>query len=309
MTTRVRVAGLSVAALLLSGCGYIGDPLPPALNLPVKITDLRAVQQADQIVIDFTISGATTENLQLKRLGPPDLQINGESFPVPEKEPGPFHVILPAARWVGQTITVHVRANNGRGRYSVWSNDAVLNVLQPLDTPSEVKAENSANGIRLTWKSAAVEGQTYRIFRKSPEGEKTLTSDKPELFDAPVQYGQRYQYQVQALVGSTESAVSPPITFTPEDKFPPVAPAALVVLVGVDSIELSWERNTEDDVKGYRVYRSVDGGPLQPVSDPEGPSYSDKAVQTGKKYRYEVTALDRSGNESPHSAPVEIAGP
>ena len=31
------------------------------------------------------------------------------------------------------------------------------------------------------------------------------------------------------------------------------------------------------------------------------PAYSDRAVEAGKSYRYQVTALDRAGNESPRS--------
>jgi fibronectin type 3 domain-containing protein len=37
------------------------------------------------------------------------------------------------------------------------------------------------------------------------------------------------------------------------------------------------------------------------------PTYSDRNIEHGKTYRYEVTAIDRLGNESPHSAPTEAA--
>ena len=35
----------AAAAALLAGCGYIGDPLPPLLNIPARVTDLTAVQR------------------------------------------------------------------------------------------------------------------------------------------------------------------------------------------------------------------------------------------------------------------------
>ena len=37
----------------------------------------------------------------------------------------------------------------------------------------------------------------------------------------------------------------------------------------------------------------------------EIPTYSDRAVERGKTYRYMVTAMDKSGNESGRSAAVQ----
>ena len=38
------------------------------------------------------------------------------------------------------------------------------------------------------------------------------------------------------------------------------------------------------------------------------PSYSDHQVEHGKTYRYAVSAIDKSGNESARSGPVEAPG-
>ena len=43
------------------------------------------------------------------------------------------------------------------------------------------------------------------------------------------------------------------------DTFPPAVPVGLMAVAGVNSIELAWQRNTEDDFAGYQVYRSTDG--------------------------------------------------
>ena len=70
----------------------------------------------------------------------------------------------------------------------------------------------------------------------------------------------------------------------------------------------------ENDVAGYRVYRTevdtVRGQPLIPDLIPT-PAFRDTTVQTGHKYRYTVTAVDRAGNESAESTPliVEIVPP
>ena len=63
------------AWLILCGCGYIGDPLPPALNMPQKVTDLRVVESGESIVVEFTAPDRTTEDLPLTRLGEIELRM------------------------------------------------------------------------------------------------------------------------------------------------------------------------------------------------------------------------------------------
>jgi fibronectin type 3 domain-containing protein len=61
---------------------------------------------------------------------------------------------------------------------------------------------------------------------------------------------------------------------------------------------------------GYRLYRAVADGALEKIADiPDAPSYSDHKVESGKRYRYAVSSVDRLGNESKPSEAVEIAAP
>ena len=77
---------------------------------------------------------------------------------------------------------------------------------------------------------------------------------------------------------------------------------------GVNAIELAWDRNTESDFKGYNVFRSVEGGPFEKIASLiEAPTYSDHQVEVGKKYRYAVSAVDLTGNESQRSALQEVS--
>ena len=42
---------LTVAALFaFSGCGYIGEPMYPLLNIPARFTDLAAIQRGAVII-------------------------------------------------------------------------------------------------------------------------------------------------------------------------------------------------------------------------------------------------------------------
>ena len=128
--------------------------------------------------------------------------------------------------------------------------------------------------------------------------------------DEAAETGKTYSYLVQRIVPAgvktAESELSDPATITVKDTFPPAAPAGLRAIGATSSIELTWERNTEADLAGYRIYRSAGDGPFEKVGDAAVPAYSDRAVEAGKPYRYRVTAVDASGTESERSAEIAV---
>jgi fibronectin type 3 domain-containing protein len=91
------------------------------------------------------------------------------------------------------------------------------------------------------------------------------------------------------------------------DIFPPAVPEGLSAVPAPQSIELNWTRNTETDFMGYNIYRSVDNGPFRKIAPlMEFPAFSDSMIEAGKRYRYTVSAVDLTGNESAQTAPVEV---
>ena len=64
------IAGLLLASLL--GCGTPGVPLPPSLDLPQPVQDLRASRKGDTVTLVWTVPQQTTDrtNIRLRRLGP-----------------------------------------------------------------------------------------------------------------------------------------------------------------------------------------------------------------------------------------------
>jgi|GEM_PF-1338508 len=79
-----------------------------------------------------------------------------------------------------------------------------------------------------------------------------------------------------------------------------------------DWIRVTWLSNQEDDLRGYKIYRSSPPLYLDTLlavrtvgSAGADTLFEDSAVQLGVRYTYTVTAFDRSGNESGRSAQTD----
>lgn len=324
-----------LATLLLSGCGYIADPLPPAARLPAPVLDLAAVQKGGEIEVSFTLPEQTTEGLPITKPSLIDLRAGpAVESPFsqdrwlagtrtidavwPEKAanqttPSRVTAKLSAIPWQGRDIVIGVRLANPKGRFSGFSKLATIAVVAPLAPPAAT-ARATAEGVQLSWPADPRPGVRYTV-RRFDEGvaEPVLLGETgdSQLLDAAALFDKPYRYVVEASLKQNEvNAVSlpgPEVLITRVDVFPPAVPTGLTALLGVTSIEIAWDRNTEPDLAGYRVYRAPAGGEFTKIADlGPAPAYSDRQFSKGQTYRYAVTAIDRRGNESARSAPFEI---
>lgn len=312
----------AAAALAMTGCGYIGEPLPPLLNIPARIEDLTAVERGDKIVAQFTAPRLTTEGVVMRT--PPRLELlageGGDPFdsdrwaaqatrtPAGVVQDGRARFEFPVAAWIGREIVLGAHAVGANGRDSGWSNLVVLRVVPPPAPPTAIRAESVPEGMQVTWKGAS---DRFRVYRRG-EGEElaaVATVERPEWVDTGVENGKAYTYVLQALMkagqGEAESELSTPTGVLAEDRRPPAAPTGLTVAVSPGAVQLVWDRNTEPDLAGYRVYRTgVRISVMETV-----PLYQDRGAESGKTYSYAVSAVDKSGNESAPSQPVEVTVP
>lgn len=142
--------------------------------------------------------------------------------------------------------------------------------------------------------------------------------------DRNFEFGRTYVYGVRSVAQYGTEAVesdqpqSSMATVTTSDVFPPAAPtgleAASIPATGQTPsyVELSWAISAEADLAGYHVYRSEDeNSPGERVSTEmlPSPAFRDMSVQSGRRYFYQVTALDRAGNESPRSSATAVDVP
>jgi hypothetical protein len=233
-----------------------------------------------------------------------------------------------------------VRTRASTKKESEDSNSVILRIYPAVDPIADLKAETTQSGISLTWTppqktlvGSAPAIAKYHVYRseldtvgaaaanvaESPKQKTPLLkigeSEAATFRDTLAELGKTYVYSVRSVAqypnGVIESGDSNLARVTPRDTFPPAAPQGLVVVfvppVGEAPahIELSWAINPETDVAGYNVYRSEREGAPGTRLNPElllTPAFRDMNAVPGRRYLYTVTAVDRSGNESPASA-------
>jgi hypothetical protein len=309
-----------ILSILLAGCGYVGDPLPPLVNMPERVQYLSAVERGTRILVQFSLPNKTTEGVTIKTAPKPDVRIGSATGPdwEPQSKPamevsisnGAAQFEIPVAEWVGKNVTVGVRVLGASGRMSDWSY-ASFPVVQPLAKPQSLERQGVPEGIRLSWEGS--EGD-YRIYRRIGEAKSFSTAadvNAREWVDRNVDYGTPYSYFVRRIqkvndTRAAESEASNEVHLTPTDTFAPAVPQGLRADAAANSVELAWEADTESDLAGYRVYRATAGGEFGKIADVGlVPAYSDRTVEHGKSYRYAISAFDKTGNECARSAAVE----
>ncbi len=86
----------------------------------------------------------------------------------------------------------------------------------------------------------------------------------------------------------------------PDDGLPPAVPTNLSVYSASDGeVVLDWDKNSEIDLKGYNIYRKVNGdSSFTFLAFTNDNYYYDDSLNYNLSYSYEVTAIDMGGLES-----------
>ena len=333
------LAQLLTCALFLLGCGSVGPPLPPLLNIPERSDDLSARQTTEGVVLEWTWPALTTEGMPLRNLSefavhrlevarpgqaPPRGHFERNSTLVASLEDAalePFgpgekvRTILPAQSLVGKTFAFGVRGSSRRGRTSGFSDLVVIHVVEPPGPPGAPGVTVGQDAIAIEWQ-AAERASAYRVFRSAESSgpfHEIGRTQETELRDPDFQWKQHYYYRVRSFghsaTGDVEGPDSSVVGVFTQDTFPPRPPLELRTVVTQRSVELSWQPNSEEDFTGYRVWRTGTSGEAVALNDEllESPSYSDQAVELGQSYRYAISAVDQDGNESERSEPVTVS--
>lgn len=224
-----------------------------------------------------------------------------------------------------------VRLFNRDGRGADFSNYATITPLIELAAaPARPTAMLTQTEITITWappemnengtRPANIAG--YNLYRKIGENVAKLNSlplTVTRFVDKAFQFGVTYEYFVRSLSAQTpalsntklneaiEGNASEALVFTPKDTFAPTAPTSITIASINGQVSLFWPSNPEADLAGYNIYRSEDE-----TASPDKwiklnaklhtpTTFRDDRVQVGKRYLYQITALDNAGNESARS--------
>ncbi|HOD41485.1 MAG TPA: hypothetical protein PKL57_13070 [Candidatus Wallbacteria bacterium] len=89
------------------------------------------------------------------------------------------------------------------------------------------------------------------------------------------------------------------------DDIPPAPVTAFRAKAGVAKIELSWNKNAENDLEGYKIVRTQSGRKETAAYkiSADKTSYTDITAESGKTYAYSISAFDAYDN---FSAPREL---
>jgi hypothetical protein len=326
---------------LQAGCGAVGEPLPPLRNIPERTLDFGARQVEDQLILAWSGPLLNTEGTKLKNLarfevyalevaGPGDIP----ALDVFERESHELLVLeedaiaslapdekivqtMPAAGLRGKTWALAVRGETANGRQAGFSNIFVIEVGSSPEKVAGLKADVEPDGVVLDWTPAKGAG-SYQILRSdSSEGpfQEIGRAEAIPFRDSATGWNAQRWYRVRGIsktgTGEIEGAVSDAVEIVARDVFPPARPTGLRAIVGLMSVELVWDYNSEADIAGYRVLRGASESDMHPLSAGlhEAANYTDSNVQPGQTYFYSIAAADRDGNESAPSVAVMVTLP
>jgi hypothetical protein len=202
------------------------------------------------------------------------------------------------------------------------------------DAPAPVTnlhAEGSRLGILLRWNRDPSQSRGEVLLQRQYLAPKpdvktsdivqltTPASSSPTtttLLDTSVKADTTYRYtatrsssvKIADRTFELRSAPSPSVEITLRPIYPPPAPTALTAAAftstaGAFAIDLIWQPVDDTDLitplAGYNLYRASGGAPTRLNATPlRSPAFHDITAVPNTPYRYTVTAVDATGNES-----------
>ncbi|MGB2668507.1 MAG: hypothetical protein WAK48_31265 [Candidatus Acidiferrum sp.] len=166
---------LVAAFLLVAGCGAPGEPTPPSPPIPVAITDVKARQLGDAVLLSFTLPTKSTLGERLTQV--PTLEVwRGELHPDGTPDPRSFHLVDTVPGTIlssyvqqgevsfpypvqpeelrtrtGETVLYRVRTRVSDRKSSQNSNEVMLDLYPVPQRISDLKPEVTENSIQLSW--------------------------------------------------------------------------------------------------------------------------------------------------------------
>lgn len=343
--TQGLVTALALLLFALAGCGYKTMPVPPQEIVPTPIVDLRYELNERGVTLYWTypvqtikgekLTDITTFNLY-RAVVPADDYC--ETCPIPFREPiplpgGAIPADQPKTAIYNATLLRpgHLFFFKVRSKSGWWAESADSNIVSfmwnmPPGIPDKPSALAGDTKITLQWKpvTAHMDGTEigepvqYQLYRSSagnpflPVGE---LLDAVEYVDTSVTNGTKYLYKVQAVTmydkGQVVGKSSEAVESSPVDKTPPPVPDGVMAIQTAVEVKVVWDPVKDNDLKGYRIYRRLQGEAKSVrVGEVNAPysMFADTKPPAADKWFYSVTSIDGSSpaNESEPSKEAVI---
>ena len=302
-------------SILTAACGKVGDPLPPFIRVPEPVDDLAVRQRGYELWFNWTNPRVNVDGSGSTELDRVVLLGGGEVVAtVAVSGPGqPQTLRVDGRDLVGSRIPFTVRVATVRERTSAESNRVIASVVDVPGPVAGLRATFDQERVRLEWDAPSERSGlvgAYRVYRSGAMLE-AQPSLETRYDDGAVREGDVYEYAVLAVRQGDgvwiEGVASEPLPFIAQDHTPPAAPTGLALTPGPagSGAALHWVAGPETDLVRYRVFRREDpDGPFETVGDDAQTTTALFDPEYRPGYAYMVSAIDRSGNESPMSVPV-----
>jgi len=217
------------------------------------------------------------------------------------------------------TFRYAVRFINDKKQSGGFSNQVSITPVPIPLPPIGLSAKGSQDSISLKWTAPSenMDGSRpphiagYNIYRTEDPKQFPSNPINPEpvqatgFEDLNFRFDTTYYYAITTVGGlqrpRPESLHSQTLPVSTKDTFPPDPPKDFSAILQGDTVILLWAPSPSADVDGYRIYRQEQGGAKRKPVQTElirALSFRDSRVEAGKKYEYEIRAVDTHGNES-----------
>ena len=187
-----------------------------------------------------------------------------------------------------------------------------LDDVTPPPPPINLEGKADSMKVHLKWENpTAPDVRDIKIFR-SPlsDGpfESILSTTDQNRYDDSLSIPGPYYYYVSSFDHFGNEAPSRTIFVEVQDVIPPSSPKGLAIVADTGKLHLQWRANTEPDLAGYLLYRTVNRNDdkryvllnSEPLKENEYHQELPKNVKN--EFFYYVVAVDTSYNKSKPSA-------
>ena len=231
-----------IATAIAVSCGSPGEPLPPSLEIPRQITDLRVARKGNAVTLTWTMPTLTTEGRTITQPGNVEVcrslaemqKCEAPIARIPFKKNArnssasrteSYVDMLASPDTLGNPTAnfyYAVSAVNSYSKNAGPSNQVQVPAAPALPPPSGLTAQVTGDGIRLNWQPVTSSSPTqglhfvYRVYRRESgakaevvAGEIPVGDSSPTLLDHSFGWEKTYEYRVAIVTQGSHGGLRP----------------------------------------------------------------------------------------------------